>query len=141
MYLNHDFSDEGCNKSVDDPGLGADPPGGDGAPPPLVDSWEDDDPLLTPDNDEDELEDQYSETIIKPKKRPVKGTEETKSKKEHVNVVFIGHVGKFWLKIFQADSLSLNLSRTVNSIKINCPFRCREKYHRGTDYVLDWNGR
>lgn len=94
-YLNHDFSDEGCNKTVDDPGLGADPPGGDGAPPPLVDSWEDDDPLLTPDNDEDELEDQYSEAIIKPKKRPVKGTEETKSKKEHVNVVFIGHVGKF----------------------------------------------
>lgn len=80
---------------MDDPGLGADPPGGDGAPPPLVDSWEDDDPLLTPDNDDEELDDQFSEAIIKPKKKPVKGAEETKSKKEHVNVVFIGHVGKF----------------------------------------------
>lgn len=59
-----------------------------------MDSWEDDDPLLTPDNDDDELVDDFSEAIIKPKKKPVKGTEETKSKKEHVNVVFIGHVGE-----------------------------------------------
>lgn len=59
-----------------------------------MDSWEDDDPLLTPDNDDEELVDEFSETIIKPKKKVVKGTEETKSKKEHVNVVFIGHVGE-----------------------------------------------
>lgn len=30
-----------------------------------------------------------------PKKKPVKVTEDTKSKKEHVNVVFIGHVGMY----------------------------------------------
>ena len=29
-----------------------------------------------------------------PKKKPVKVAEDTKSKKEHINVVFIGHVGK-----------------------------------------------
>lgn len=41
------------------------------------------------DNEEDE------ETVVKvPKKKPVKIAEDTKSKKEHVNVVFIGHVGK-----------------------------------------------
>lgn len=80
---------------VDDPGSGEPPGVVEGAPPPPVDSWEDDDPLLTPDNEEDELADEFDEAaIIKPKKRPIK-TEETKSKKEHVNVVFIGHVGTF----------------------------------------------
>lgn len=29
------------------------------------------------------------------KKKTIKVAEDTKSKKEHVNVVFIGHVGKF----------------------------------------------
>jgi len=58
-----------------------------------VDSWEDEDTLLTPDNDDDELADEFDELAIpKPKKRPLK-PEETKSKKEHINVVFIGHVG------------------------------------------------
>lgn len=35
------------------------------------------------------------EVIVKvPRKKVVKKAEDTKSKKEHVNVVFIGHVGK-----------------------------------------------
>lgn len=29
------------------------------------------------------------------KKKPIKVAEDTKSKKEHVNVVFIGHVGEY----------------------------------------------
>ncbi|GLH02949.1 Elongation factor 1-alpha 2 [Gryllus bimaculatus] len=90
--------------------LEAEEPPGEGAPPPPADSWEEaaeadgegDDPLLTPDNepaggeeDEEEEEDEegLGEALSKPKKRPVsKSSEETKSKKEHVNVVFIGHV-------------------------------------------------
>lgn len=72
------------------------PPGLAGRPPP-ADSWEevaDVDPLMTPENEpEDDLDDE--EAVIKPKKRPLREVEDTKSKKEHVNVVFIGHVGKF----------------------------------------------
>lgn len=60
-----------------------------------VDSWEAEaeDPILTPDQDEEENAEDDEEVVKVPKKKPVK-TEETKSKKEHVNVVFIGHVGK-----------------------------------------------
>ncbi|XP_047107030.1 eukaryotic peptide chain release factor GTP-binding subunit ERF3A [Schistocerca piceifrons] len=80
--------------------MDVDEPPGDGAPPPTADSWEeaadgDGEPLLTPDNEQDgeeEEEDELEEAVIKPKKRPVNKVEETKSKKEHVNVVFIGHV-------------------------------------------------
>lgn len=90
-----------------------DPPAEEGAPPPDIietepttvnttpehqpaDSWEeaavDADPLLTPENEEADIEEE-DETIVKiPKKKIVKVTEDTKSKKEHVNVVFIGHV-------------------------------------------------
>jgi peptide chain release factor subunit 3 len=57
-----------------------------------ADSWEE-----AADGDElgeDELEEEDGEeTVVKPKKRVAK-TEETKSKKEHINVVFIGHVGE-----------------------------------------------
>ncbi|KAG5319434.1 ERF3A factor, partial [Pseudoatta argentina] len=85
------------------------PPAGGGAPPPNVndqlnsspehqpaDSWEeaavDGDPLLTPENEEAD-NDEDEELVVKvPKKKPVKVAEDTKSKKEHVNVVFIGHV-------------------------------------------------
>lgn len=34
--------------------------------------------------------------IPKASKKKIAKTEDTKSKKEHVNVVFIGHVGKCW---------------------------------------------
>ncbi|RVE51254.1 hypothetical protein evm_004058 [Chilo suppressalis] len=66
---------------------------------PTADSWEAeaDDALLTPEDnneaDEEEIEQQEDgETTKKiPKKKPVR-VEDTRSKKEHVNVVFIGHV-------------------------------------------------
>lgn len=69
------------------------PPPGDASPPA---DWEtadgDIDPLLTPDDpDAEEGEDTVGEVAIKPKKKPIQA-EETKSKREHVNVVFIGHV-------------------------------------------------
>lgn len=63
-----------------------------------VDSWDadTDEPLLTPDQDDEDL-DAEAEDVEAPlkviKKKPPKA-EETKSKKEHINVVFIGHVGK-----------------------------------------------
>ncbi|XP_011497307.1 PREDICTED: eukaryotic peptide chain release factor GTP-binding subunit ERF3A isoform X1 [Ceratosolen solmsi marchali] len=89
------------------------PPSGGGTRPPNIlntdstntspehqpaDSWEeaavDGDPLLTPENEEVEVEiEEDEEMVVKvPKKKIVKVTEDTKSKKEHVNVVFIGHV-------------------------------------------------
>jgi peptide chain release factor subunit 3 len=68
-----------------------------------ADSWEaaaeDSDPattLLTPEEDDEEDgegEEEEEEVVIKPKKKPPR-TEETRSKKEHVNVVIIGHVGQ-----------------------------------------------
>ncbi|XP_047995088.1 eukaryotic peptide chain release factor GTP-binding subunit ERF3A isoform X1 [Leguminivora glycinivorella] len=73
---------------------------------PTVDSWEAeaDDALLTPEDnnepDEEEIEQQVQTTendelgeLAKkvPKKKPPR-VEDTRSKKEHVNVVFIGHV-------------------------------------------------
>ncbi|XP_058798226.1 eukaryotic peptide chain release factor GTP-binding subunit ERF3A [Phymastichus coffea] len=89
------------------------PPAGGGAPPPAnsnagstnaspehqpADSWEeaavDGDPLLTPENEEAEgdIEEDEEAVVRVPKKKVVKVAEDTKSKKEHVNVVFIGHV-------------------------------------------------
>jgi peptide chain release factor subunit 3 len=88
-------ADEACCRGIE-----VEEPPGEGAPPPPADSWEeaadgDNDPLLTPENEPEVEEDEdEAEEVIKPKKRPVNKTEETKSKKEHVNVVFIGHVGK-----------------------------------------------
>lgn len=84
---------------------GGDEPPGEGLPPPAVespaaDSWEaadNSDPipsLLTPDEDDEELDDLEEEIVIKPKKKPKSSAEEFKSKKEHVNVVIIGHVGE-----------------------------------------------
>jgi peptide chain release factor subunit 3 len=55
----------------------------------VLDNWEDAADGTTPDD-----EDVSEETVMRTKKKPAKA-EETKSKKEHVNVVFIGHVGEF----------------------------------------------
>jgi len=62
-----------------------------------IDNWDEDEPILTPDGDEEEMEIE-DETIegdplpkASTKKKPPKA-EENRSKKEHVNVVFIGHV-------------------------------------------------
>ncbi|KAG8040629.1 hypothetical protein G9C98_002625 [Cotesia typhae] len=87
------------------------PAGGGPSPPPNVidpeasnsspehqpaDSWEeaavDGDPLLTPENEEADIEEDEEMIVKITKKKPVKVAEDTKSKKEHVNVVFIGHV-------------------------------------------------
>lgn len=63
-----------------------------------ADSWEeaavDGDPLLTPENEEADIEEDEEAVIKIPKKKIIKVAEDTKSKKEHVNVVFIGHVGE-----------------------------------------------
>ncbi|XP_033215821.1 eukaryotic peptide chain release factor GTP-binding subunit ERF3A isoform X2 [Belonocnema kinseyi] len=89
-----------------------DPPSGGGTPPPPemadaetlntspqhqpADSWEeaavDPDPLITPENEEADIEEEDEMVVKIPKKKIIKVTEDTKSKKEHVNVVFIGHV-------------------------------------------------
>lgn len=61
-----------------------------------VDSWDaDDDTLITPEDEEMDVDDEDGEEIALKitKKKPPK-VEDTKSKKEHINVVFIGHVGK-----------------------------------------------
>ncbi|XP_045535535.1 eukaryotic peptide chain release factor GTP-binding subunit ERF3A isoform X2 [Papilio machaon] len=66
---------------------------------PTIDSWDADadDALLTPEDnnepEEEETEQQEDGEAAKkiPKKKPVR-VEDTRSKKEHVNVVFIGHV-------------------------------------------------
>ncbi|XP_065337939.1 eukaryotic peptide chain release factor GTP-binding subunit ERF3A [Cloeon dipterum] len=57
--------------------------------PAAVDSWEE-----AADGDEladEDVEEEEEELVVKPKKRAAKA-EETRSKKEHINVVFIGHV-------------------------------------------------
>ena len=62
-----------------------------------LDSWDaEEDSILTPEDEEMELDDVEADGETAPKvskKKPPK-VEESRSKKEHVNVVFIGHVGK-----------------------------------------------
>lgn len=57
-------------------------------------TWEDvaeeNEPILTPEGDEEEPSSEEAPKVIKKKEK--KSEEETKNKKEHVNVVFIGHV-------------------------------------------------
>lgn len=60
-----------------------------------LDSWDaEDDSILTPEDEEMELDDGEvdGESVAKVAKKKVVKVEESKSKKEHVNVVFIGHV-------------------------------------------------
>lgn len=62
----------------------------------MADSWDvDDEPATTPEDDlGDDLDDAEAGSIPKVSKKKLPKVEEWKSKKEHVNVVFIGHVGK-----------------------------------------------
>lgn len=56
-------------------------------------TWEDvaeDDPILTPEGDDDEPSSEEAPKVIK--KKVQKAEQTSKDKKEHVNVVFIGHV-------------------------------------------------
>ncbi|XP_058824534.1 eukaryotic peptide chain release factor GTP-binding subunit ERF3A [Topomyia yanbarensis] len=60
-----------------------------------LDSWDaEDDSILTPEDEEMELDDGEvdGENVVKVSKKKIPKVEESKSKKEHVNVVFIGHV-------------------------------------------------
>lgn len=60
-----------------------------------LDSWDaEEDSILTPEDEEMELDDGEvdGEAVVKISKKKVPKVEESKSKKEHVNVVFIGHV-------------------------------------------------
>lgn len=62
-----------------------------------ADSWDiEDDPVITPDDDDiDEIEDVEGDATPKVSKKKPPKVEESRSKKEHVNVVFIGHVGTY----------------------------------------------
>ena len=55
-----------------------------------LDSWED----AAEDDEEDMEEDEEEEISTRAKRKQAAACEDTKTKKEHVNVVFIGHVGK-----------------------------------------------
>ncbi|XP_053697494.1 eukaryotic peptide chain release factor GTP-binding subunit ERF3A [Sabethes cyaneus] len=60
-----------------------------------LDSWDaEEDSILTPEDEEMELDDGEvdGESVVKVSKKKPPKVEESKSKKEHVNVVFIGHV-------------------------------------------------
>ncbi|XP_065080532.1 eukaryotic peptide chain release factor GTP-binding subunit ERF3A [Ochlerotatus camptorhynchus] len=60
-----------------------------------LDSWDaEEDSILTPEDEEMELDDgeMDGENMAKMAKKKIVKVEESKSKKEHVNVVFIGHV-------------------------------------------------
>jgi len=61
-----------------------------------ADSWDvEDDAIITPEDEEAE-NDEFAEGEATPKvsKKKVIKVEENRSKREHVNVVFIGHVGR-----------------------------------------------
>ncbi|XP_063224226.1 eukaryotic peptide chain release factor GTP-binding subunit ERF3A isoform X2 [Bacillus rossius redtenbacheri] len=124
----------------------ADEPPGGGAPPPPADSWEeavDADPLLTPDDereeagdDEDDLE---AEEVVRPKKRVTSKAEETKSKKEHVNVVFIGHVdaGKSTIGGQIMNLTGMVDKRTLEKYEREAKERSRETWY--LSWALDTN--
>lgn len=63
-----------------------------------LDSWDaEEDSILTPEDEEMELDDGEvdGDSVAKVSKKKPPKVEESKSKKEHVNVVFIGHVGMY----------------------------------------------
>jgi len=65
-----------------------------------ADSWDVDDAVITPEDEEvEDAEFTEGEATPKVSKKKVVKVEENRSKREHVNVVFIGHVGKFALFI------------------------------------------
>lgn len=61
-----------------------------------ADSWDvEDDAVITPEDEEvEDAEFTEGEATPKVSKKKVVKVEENRSKREHVNVVFIGHVGK-----------------------------------------------
>lgn len=89
----------------DPPPAPAPPASADGGSP-AADSWEAeaDESPLTPDRDGDdegcEEEDEAEEMPKIIKKKPPR-VEDTRSKKEHINVVFIGHVGQYLYRLLK----------------------------------------
>lgn len=123
------------------------PPGTPSPPPPAAppaDSWEavadDSDnapPLLTPE-DEDEDAEGEEEIIVKPKKKPTRA-EETRSKKEHVNVVIIGHVdaGKSTIGGQIMALTGMVDKRTLEKYEREAKERSRESWY--LSWALDTN--
>lgn len=109
-----------------------------------VDSWEvvaeDSDPptLLTPEDDDEDLDGEEEEVIVKPKKKPVR-PEETRSKKEHVNVVIIGHVdaGKSTIGGQIMALTGMVDKRTLEKYEREAKERSRESWY--LSWALDTN--
>ncbi|XP_073997675.1 eukaryotic translation release factor 3 [Rhodnius prolixus] len=111
-----------------------------------ADSWEavaeysDPPTLLTPDDEDldDEEEDGEEEVVVKPKKKPVR-PEETRSKKEHVNVVIIGHVdaGKSTIGGQIMALTGMVDKRTLEKYEREAKERSRESWY--LSWALDTN--
>uniref|UniRef100_A0A1B6C4F9 Eukaryotic peptide chain release factor GTP-binding subunit n=1 Tax=Clastoptera arizonana TaxID=38151 RepID=A0A1B6C4F9_9HEMI len=124
------------------------PPGAPSPPPPAAppaDSWEavadDSDtapPLLTPEDEDDDFE-ADEEVIVKPKKKPYRNPEETKSRKEHVNVVIIGHVdaGKSTIGGQIMALTGMVDKRTLEKYEREAKERSRESWY--LSWALDTN--
>lgn len=61
-----------------------------------MDSWDNEEDSVATPEDEDGEDDGLGDLQPKIIKKKVPKIEESKSKKEHVNVVFIGHVGEYF---------------------------------------------
>ena len=55
-------------------------------------SWDKDEDDEEAGEEQQEEEDEEEEVVVQPKKKPVEAA--VKVRKDHINVVFIGHVGK-----------------------------------------------
>ncbi|KAI5723068.1 hypothetical protein M8J76_000838 [Diaphorina citri] len=113
------------------------PPGEEGAPPLPADSWEEvadsnSDPLLTPDNEDEE--------DLVPRKKKLTGSPDTaRSKKEHVNIVIIGHVdaGKSTIGGQIMALTGMVDKRTLEKYEREAKERSRESWY--LSWALDTN--
>ncbi|KAF6198793.1 hypothetical protein GE061_006816 [Apolygus lucorum] len=110
------------------------------APSPAPADWEaaaeDTDPSAPVTPDDDELDE--DEVIVKPKKKPIR-PEETRSKKEHVNVVIIGHVdaGKSTIGGQIMALTGMVDKRTLEKYEREAKERSRESWY--LSWALDTN--
>lgn len=119
------------------------PPGEEGAPPLPADSWEEvadenSDPLLTPDNDDEEVDDDLGDLVPK-KKKLGSSPESSRSKKEHVNIVIIGHVdaGKSTIGGQIMALTGMVDKRTLEKYEREAKERSRESWY--LSWALDTN--
>lgn len=117
------------------------PPGEEGAPPLPADSWEEvadenSDPLLTPDNDDLDEADELGD--LEPKKKKIE-PESSRSKKEHVNIVIIGHVdaGKSTIGGQIMALTGMVDKRTLEKYEREAKERSRESWY--LSWALDTN--